>query len=378
MPKIAIVGGGIAGLTCALALAARGISSTVFEQAVTLKEVGAGIQLSPNAVKPLRELGLMSAINGIASAPRSIDIFSGRSGKPIIQLPLGHSIEARFGAPYLSVHRADLQKSLAQVCERSPKIAINLGAQIERIPVENGKADILGDLFDLAIAADGVNSKIRKQCFDLESVDSGLVAWRMTLPMDSRPLSFSKHSTTLCLGSSAHLVTYPIASGLELNAVAILPSGTDIKDGFAKWSSKWTSLIEQGHDWIDWPLRAAPSMPSRIDAPFVFLGDAAHAMLPFAAQGGAMAIEDAYTLATAISTLDSDPRSLQSWAASRLKRSAKVAALARQNRHIYHLPSPFSLTRDKGMQMLGPERLLARQDWIYGFDATAWSPNSSA
>lgn len=377
MRKIAIVGGGIAGLTCALALAARGIGSTIFEQATALKEVGAGIQLSPNAVKPLQALGLMSAINGFASAPRSIDIYAGRSGSHIVQLPLGASIEKQFGAPFLSVHRADLQLALAQACERSPLIEINLGAQIERVPLENGQADIFGDFFDLVIAADGVNSKLRKQCFALEPVDTGLIAWRTTLPMNKRPQAFSNHSTTLCLGRSAHLVTYPIASGLELNAVAILPVGTHINDGFDQWSSKWTPLFKGDQEWLDWPLRAAPRLPSRISAPFVFMGDAAHAMLPFAAQGGAMAIEDAFTLATAIAKLDNDSQSLQKWASFRENRSGKVAALARQNKHIYHLPAPLALARNSSMALLGAKRLMARQNWIYGFDATAWSPNSS-
>jgi salicylate hydroxylase len=378
MPNIAIIGGGIAGLTCALALAERGFHSTIFEQATALKEVGAGIQLSPNAVKPFEKLGLMSAINGFASAPRAIKIYSGRSGKPIVQLPLGQTIEKQFGAPYLSVHRADLQKALAQACERSPKIATNLGAQIERVPLENGKADILGDFFDLVIAADGVNSKLRKQCFALDAVDTDLVAWRATFEMDERPEAFSKHSTTLCLGSAAHLVTYPIASGLELNTVAILPQGTDIRSGFDKWSSKWKRLLEKQHEWIAWPLRAAPTMASRLNGPFVFMGDAAHGMLPFAAQGGAMAIEDAYMLATAISKLNSNPKALRHWAIAREKRTAKVAATARQNRQIYHLPQPMAQIRDSGMAMLGPDRLMARQSWIYDFDATAWSPNSSA
>lgn len=377
MRRIAIVGGGIAGLVCALALAARGIKSTVFEQADALSEVGAGIQLSPNAVKPLEALGLMSVINGFASAPRSIDMFSGHSGRSIVKLPLGAAIERRFRAPYLSVHRADLQKALAQACGRSPKVSINLGAQIGRIPIENAKPDILGDFFDLVIAADGVHSKLRQQCFGSEPVDSGLIAWRTTLPMDSRPASFAKASTTLCLGSATHLVTYPIASGRELNAVAILPAGVTLDEGFGKWSGKWKSLLEQDNRWKPWPLKTVRQLDHRVHGPFVFIGDAAHAMLPFAAQGGAMAIEDGFTLATAISQLDKMESGLHRWARVRRARTMKISETALENKRIYHLLAPVSVARNAAMKLMGSEKLMARQDWIYGFDATAWSPNSS-
>lgn len=366
MLHVGVVGGGIAGLTCALALSKRGHKITLHERAPALEEVGAGIQLSPNAVKPLVDLGLSSALNAVASAPRSIDVFSGAAGKAIASIPLGKTAERRYGAPYYVVHRADLQRILAEACKRQSNIKIHLGSQIGLINELDDSVRVGQDGFDFVVAADGVNSTVRRQLFGVHAQPSGLVAWRTTLSMDQRPDFFARERTCLCLGRNAHLVTYPIASGKELNAVAILPDGSHPVDGFARWHGAITSILKIG-DWLDWPLSGVAPLQSWTKGRIALIGDAAHAMLPFAAQGGAMAIEDACSLAAAITTKGKIATDLSAWHKRRKERAEAVANLALRNRWIYHLAGPQASARNLVMSALGAERLLARQDWIYAY-----------
>ncbi|MEO0542596.1 MAG: FAD-dependent oxidoreductase [Pseudomonadota bacterium] len=366
--RIGIVGGGIAGLTCALALSRSGHKVTLHERAPVLEEVGAGIQLSPNATKPLFELGLSSALNAVASAPRSIDMYAGHSSVLIASIPLGPEAERRYGAPYYVIHRADLQRTLAEACAKEPNLKICLGSQIGVVHTNNSHARVGSDTFDLLIAADGVNSAIRRQHFDVLAQPSGLVAWRTTIPMDERPAFFARERTTLCIAKNTHLVTYPIGSGTELNAVAILPQGTEPEDGFSKWNNKVAQIKDCG-EWLAWPLNQVPTLPRWTSGRMVLLGDAAHAMLPFAAQGGASAIEDAVSLAKCIRKSDALSTNLQLWEKQRKKRVESIAALAMRNRWIYHLSGPMALARNMVMKGLGPQRLLAQQDWIYRHQA---------
>ncbi|MEO1747354.1 MAG: FAD-dependent monooxygenase, partial [Pseudomonadota bacterium] len=365
---VGIVGGGIAGLTCALALSKAGYKVSLHERAPALEEVGAGIQLSPNALKPLYALGLSSALNAVASAPRSIDVYDGIGCRPIASVPLGRTAEQRYGAPYHVIHRADLQWILAQACEREANVKIHLGSQIGVIQEDNEGVRVGQDRFDLVVAADGVNSVIRRQLFGVQSNPSGLVAWRTTLPMKLKPEFFARERTCLCVGKNAHLVTYPIASGKELNAVAIMPNGIHPRDGFGRWSDRITAILELG-DWLDWPLNSVPSLDSWTKGRIALIGDAAHAMLPFAAQGGAMAIEDAYLLAQSLTNSCNTAVDLSTWEIKRKKRAETVSKLATRNRWIYHLSGPQAVARNLVMQALGPTKLLARQDWVYGYDA---------
>ena len=362
--NVGIVGGGIAGLTCALALSREGHKVTLHERAPVLEEVGAGIQLSPNAMKLLIDLGLSSALNTVASAPRSIEVHDGASAKQISSVTLGPAAEKRYGAPYYVVHRADLQRILAEACERERNIKVNLGSQIGVIQQNKDSARVGQDRFDFVVAADGVNSAVRRKLFGVQANPSGLVAWRATLPMNQRPDFFARERTCLCIGKNAHLVTYPIASGKELNAVAIVPDGIHPSDGFARWHERITAILELG-DWLEWPLNYVPKLTSWTSGRIVMIGDAAHAMLPFAAQGGAMAVEDAYSLAKALSNSSSITTDVSNWEIKRKKRTEAIAKLAMRNRWIYHLSGPQALARNFVMQALGPERLLARQDWIY-------------
>ncbi|MEN0001016.1 MAG: FAD-dependent monooxygenase [Pseudomonadota bacterium] len=363
--KVGIIGGGIAGLTCALALSRHGHEVIIHEQAPVLTEVGAGIQLSPNAIKPLDRLGLLSAINGVASAPRAIDIFDGQSAHAIASVPLAATAEKRYGAPYYVIHRADLQNILADACARVPSIRIQLGSTIGRVRQDGDGVHLGNERVDLLVAADGVHSKIREQHFGQQAVASGLTAWRTTIAMDDRPDFFSASKTNLCLAPNAHLVTYPIAAGKELNLVGILPDGIDPAAGFGSWSPRIKPVFDMA-EWLAWPLKAVPPLKSWTKGRIVLIGDAAHAMLPFAAQGGAAAIEDGYSLAEAISAPGAGLEALAPWQEVRKKRVEAIARSAQKNRRIYHMSGFGAAARNMVMKAMGPDRLLARQDWIYG------------
>ncbi|MEM1378172.1 MAG: FAD-dependent monooxygenase [Pseudomonadota bacterium] len=366
MLHVGIIGGGIAGLTCALAMARAGLNVSLHERAPKLEEVGAGIQLSPNATKILFKLGMTSALNAVASAPRAIDVYGGVDASLIASIPLGATAEKRYGAPYYVIHRADLQRILANACERENRVEITLGSEIGAIKQTQTGAFIGGDQYDVVVAADGVNSATRRQLFNVDAEPSGLTAWRTTVAMDERPAFYSRAKTTLCIAPDSHLVTYPIAAGRELNAVAILPDGLNPSDGFAHWSPKTLELFRQG-DWLPWPLKAVPPLHTWISGRTVLIGDAAHAMLPFAAQGGACAIEDASTLADALSSAENLNEALAAWQRHRKKRAEAIAATAVRNRRIYHLSGIPAQARNLVMKALGSERLIARQDWIYGY-----------
>lgn len=367
---IGISGAGIAGLVMALSLAKRGMKSIIFEREENLQEVGAGIQLSANASRCLIDLGLSSALNAVASAPRSIDVYRGQSAKKLATIPLGATAEKRYGAPYLVIHRADLQKLLLNAASKSALIDLQLGSAVDDVVLRDDKAFARAQAFDWFIAADGVRSPVRLQHYKSEPVDSGLIAWRGTLAMEDRPAFFSASATTLCIGREGHLVAYPVASGQQLNIVAI--TSGDLS-GFAPWHCSITAAFETETEWTKWPLKmVAPrhvaNSRSWVKDKLIFIGDAVHGMLPFAAQGGAMAIEDAVTLADALVAFPTAPQAIAIWSDQRAARVSAVAALARKNRTLYHLPEPMASARDLGMKMLGPDRLLARQDWIYGFE----------
>ncbi|MEL6921370.1 MAG: FAD-dependent monooxygenase [Pseudomonadota bacterium] len=364
MLHVGIIGGGIAGLTCALAMAQRGLHVTVHERAARLEEVGAGIQLSPNATTLLFDLGLSSALNAVASAPRAIDVYDGTSANLISTIPLGATAEQRYGAPYYVIHRADLQSILANACAREARITLNLASEIGTVRQDGSHVFIGQTQCDLVVAADGVHSKTRRTLFQTEHDPSGLTAWRATIAMDERPAFFASAKTTLCVAPDSHLVTYPIAAGRELNAVAIVPDGLMPEEGFAHWSKKITPLLSKAQ-WLPWPLKSVPKLKTWINGKVVLIGDAAHAMLPFAAQGGAGAIEDAVTLAASVSSQGNLKDALKNWEKSRKGRAEAIAATAQRNRTIYHLSGMAAGARNLIMKQLGPERLLARQDWIY-------------
>jgi len=392
---VLVVGGGIAGLTAALALAREGLRVEVFEQAEGFETIGAGIQLSPNALAVLDGLDLGRGLRTVAVAPTAIRAMAAETGREIVQIPLGAAASERYGRPYLVIHRADLQQVLAKACVAHPDIALNMGARIDDAALHANGATVAiardgraSEHAGLAlIAADGVRSRLREVCFSAAPARySGMTAWRALIPAQQLPGSQDMEGVQLWLAPDVHAVTYPVRHGGYLNVVVIFASAEppegwtapgdpdELRAAIGKWHASFRDLTNHRARWTRWPLYSSSTPRHFANGRAVLIGDAGHAMLPFAAQGAAMGIEDATVLARCLGAAQKSggdiAAALARYEAERLPRLARAARLAALNRTIYHLPKPLAAIRDLGMRMLGGNRLLARQDWLY-----RWTPD---
>ena len=394
---IIVAGAGIGGLTAALALAARGFRVIVLEKAERLEEAGAGLQLSPNASRILVELGLQPRLAARAVTPDAINIMSARAGGEIARLPLGEAASLRAGAPYWVVHRADLQAALQAQVNDSPDIELRLGCQFEDVASHAKGLTVIQrrgnarqqELAVALIGADGIWSAVRNHLFpEVQPQFSGLIAWRGTLDATTLPREYTSPRVQLWMGPNAHLVAYPISGARQINVVAIVPGtwnrpgwsaqgdANEIKSAFAsqRWPATARMLIGAVDEWRRWALFTLPDLGEWSSGAVALLGDAAHAMLPFAAQGAGMAIEDAAVLAGCLSQSTGDniagiPAALKRYGRLRRGRVLRVQRAARQQGRIYHLTGPLALARDLAIKAMGPQRMLARQDWIYDWRA---------
>ena len=382
---IVIAGAGIGGLTAALAIAARGFRVTILEKAERLEEVGAGLQLSPNASRILVGLGLAPRLAAHVVTPETVSIMTARSGGEVMRLSLAGS--ARPDAPYWLVHRADLQAALLAAVQNHPGIDLHLASPVQAME-DTTDAVRVGDRHAAAlIGADGAWSAVRGIAFPaIQPHFSGLIAWRGTCEAASLPPELRHSGVQLWMGPRAHLVIYPMSAGQRINLVAILP-GAPLVPGWSEpgaadeigrhfaaehWPGNARAMIAAVDNWRRWPLFTMPDGGAWHSGRVALLGDAAHAMLPFAAQGAGMAIEDAAVLAQCLGAADEDrdiPAALARYAALRAPRATRVQRTARQQGQIYHLQGPIAFARDTAMRLLGPIRLQARQDWIYN-----WTP----
>lgn len=387
-PPIVIAGAGIAGLTTALALAARGFAVEVLERASDLAEVGAGIQLSPNASRILIRLGLGERLKDAVVVPEAMEVRSGHSGRLIVRSELGAAIERRYGSPWWVIHRGDLQAGLAAAVRATPGIALRLGHTVHGLDL-NGPARLgfggpdgaTERPFAAVIGADGIRSAVRRLIGEGPGpVWRGRIAYRATMPADRVPDAAQGPIIGLWLGPDAHFVHYPVSGGRQVNLVAVVadaepePGWSAPADRqallarFARWAAPVRELIALAPAIASWPLADRPTWFGPAEGPVTLAGDAAHAMLPFAAQGGAMAIEDAAVLAARCAARPDDlAGAFRAYEAARRDRVVAVQGLARRNGAIYHLGGPMALARDLGMALLGGQGILDRQDWIYRF-----------
>ena len=394
---IIVAGAGIGGLTAALSIAARGFRVIILEKAERLEEAGAGLQLSPNASRILVELGLQPRLAARAVTPDAISIVSARAGGEIARLPLGEAASLRAGAPYWVVHRADLQAALQAQVNDSPDIELRLGCQFEDVASHAKGLTVIQrrgnarqpELAMALIGADGIWSAVRNHLFpEVQPQFSGLIAWRGTLDATTLPREFTSPRVQLWMGPNAHLVAYPISGAKQINVVAIVPGtwnrpgwsaqgdANELKNAFAsrRWPATARMLVGAVDEWRRWALFTLPDLAEWSSGAIALLGDAAHAMLPFAAQGAGMAIEDAAVLAGCLSQSTGDniadiPAALKRYGQLRRSRVRRVQRAARQQGRIYHLTGPLALARDLAIKAMGPQRMLARQDWIYDWRA---------
>lgn len=382
--NVLVAGAGMAGLASALALAATGRECLILERAPVLEEVGAGLQLSPNATRILRRLGVLDRLDGIAARPLAVVLVRADTGRELARIPLGRHAETRWGAPYLTVHRADLQRALAGAVEDSPSIGMLLGAAVEKATTGSDGVRLTtaeGEFAaGLLIAADGVRSDLRA-LLSPETIakPTGHIAWRVTALLDDPAIKRAGLDPTVVttfLHPDIHLVCYPIRGGKAFNLVAIsqetgVPDSSAFPARLAQLASAF-SPFGAIKDWLAWPLNAVGPKPVwRHGERVAYVGDAAHAVTPFAAQGAAMAIEDAATLARSLNGEKSPANALTRYAAARDPRLARVAKRGAFNHFSWHAAGPMALARDMTLSLLGGRRLAAQLDWLYGHDADA-------
>ncbi len=386
---IVIAGAGIGGLTASLALAARGFHVIIFERETALQEVGAGLQLSPNASHILIELGLEPLLAPRLVAPEAVNVMSVRAGRQIASIPLGDAARQRYGAPYWLLRRPDLQAALLSKVTGHPQIELRLGAPVEDFSTNADGVTVTAQTATgpqqttalALIGADGVWSNVRSRLFPgTPPCFTGRIAWRGTCEASRLP-GFDVRRVQLWMGPNAHLVAYPLAEGRQINLVAVTTGEWDrpgwsepgdaaeVAGAFAAWPDAARTLIGKVESWRRWALFGMPDGGVWGKGRIALLGDAAHAMLPFAAQGAGMAIEDAVVLSDCLARDADMAAALARYAQIRAPRAGRVQRTARRNGQVYHLRGPMAVARDQVIGWLGGPALLARQDWIYRWRA---------
>jgi salicylate hydroxylase len=375
-----IVGAGIAGLTAALALEKVGFSVLILEKSERLEEAGAGLQLSPNATSILAKLGVLEGLLPSATIVQSIDLVSMTTLKPLLCLETAPMADG--SAPFISVHRADLQCALLSKINERPSIELVLGVTVVERQTRENSVDVrynaLGnthlDSAQCFIGADGIWSATRTTAILAPARFSGYVTFRQTVDrafLNTSQLTES-HLVRAFIGPNAHLVAYPIARGERVNLVFITKQAgqTRTLPGFSGFASELVQDLSRVTDWTSWHLHTVDAeTPWRLDERSVLIGDAAHAMLPFAAQGAAMAIEDAFTLAHCLSQEQTDVNTaLTTYEALRRKRVKRVAMRSRLNAFAYHASGPIAFARNLVFAAKG-QRLMRDLEWLYGYRA---------
>jgi salicylate hydroxylase len=389
MMPILIAGGGIAGLTTAIALARHGIASRVFEARTEPPREGAGIQLGPNATRLLEALGLAKPLAPAAVTPHCIIVNDGVSGREVTRLPLGEWMTRRHRAPYWVVHRAALHDVLLAAAQCEPRITIETGRRIAQIS-EGSAFDLINVNFDdggeaegaALIGADGIWSCVRNHVnpeFKLKY--AGVSAARAVVPRDPSLMLFGELVTGVWLAPDSHIVHYPIDGGANMAIVAIgkcaepgdgwnsAVDNGEIAARFQRMSRSIRSVLDLADTWRQWPLYETVNGGNWSKGQIVLIGDAAHPILPFLAQGGAMAIEDGYEIAAAIAGNVNHGRvSLTDFWRGRRRRVERVQAASAQNGRAYHLDGAGALARNIALRSLPGAMFMQRYDWIYGYD----------
>jgi salicylate hydroxylase len=391
--RVGIVGAGIGGVALARALSQAGIEYRIFERAPAFGEIGAGVQMTPNAVKVLKALDLEPDLKHIGFLPQAMVGRNWKIARELFRTPLKDSCQALYDADFYHVHRADLHAILAKDI---PADQAKLGVSCTGMS-QNGTMAVAhfsdGSQFeaDLIVGADGVRSVIRESLWGKEDAQyTGHICWRALVAVDKHPLPFVSPDSNFWMGPKGHVVTYYVKGGSAVNIVAVNESAAwveeswnskstqaELLNGFKGWHPNLVELFKRTDpDAIyKWGLFDRDPMKSWSKGCATLLGDAAHPMLPFLSQGAAMAIEDGYVLAQALKHYGAEnlSQALAAYEAERRPRTSRVQLEARERGRTYHLPSAWSqLKRDlsyRWRQLLNPNAVGIQANWVYEYDA---------
>ena len=391
MMKIGIIGGGIGGVALALALQKRGITAHLFERAAAFSQIGAGVQMTPNAVKVLDALGLSTDLQAVGFLPEAMVGLNWQTAATLFRTPLKEVCSRLFGADFFHVHRADLHAILTKDLDLQN---VTFGVTCTSVEQQGLKATAHfsdGSHFeaDLIVGADGIHSVVREALWGkTPATFTGHMCWRALVPVKQHPLPFVSPDASFWMGPNSHIVNYYVNGGASVNIVAVKESAEWVTESWTEPSSKaellaafkgWhkdiIDLFEMTEDatTFKWGLFDRDPMDQWSQNAVTLLGDAAHPMLPFLSQGAAMALEDAYVLAAALDHYDTLHDALTAYEAERRPRTARVQLEARERGRTYHLSSPEELEkRDREMerqQRENPNAVGIKAEWVYQYDA---------
>lgn len=388
---VVLAGGGVGGMTAALALLRRGIEVTVLEQAPALTEVGAGIQISPNGNRALDHLGVFESLRQLSCDPVRKEFRLWNTGRPWPMFDLGPMAVERYGYPYLTVYRPDLLKALEDGVRAEADDVIRLGSRVVGVEQDEASATVVLEdgtrvTGDVVIGSDGVRSVVRNTVWGESNPQfSGMVAWRGLIPMENLPEHLQASVGSTWIGPGGHAVSYPLHGGELMNFVATIegktwtvPAGNEpgtveecLAD-FEGWHEDIQTLITASPRLLKWALVSREPIPAWTSGRISLLGDAAHATLPFLAQGAVHSIEDGVVLARALEAYGDDPAlALKRYEHARIERTSRMVRGATANTDRFH--SRELATEERAQAYLerewSHEPIADRYDWLYSYDA---------
>jgi salicylate hydroxylase len=383
--QVLIVGGGIGGLAAALALARQGIYSQVIEQAAEFKEIGAGIQLGPNVFRMFEKLNLIAPVSALAVFPENLVMLDSITGEEVTRIPLGDAFRRKFHHPYALIHRGDLHNVLLDQCRKSNLIKLDAAQKIAEVDeidggvkakTANGK-DYRGAAL---IGADGLWSTIREIVVgDGRPKPAGHITYRAVLPTAEVPEKYRWRNMTLWAGEKVHFVLYPLRTGELYNLVAVFHSNryeegwdsygdpAELHERFAATCEPVRTLLNKIESWRMWVLCDRPPIKEWSRGRITLLGDAAHPMLQYLAQGACMAIEDAVCLADQAVAANGDyTKAFRAYQQARYLRTGRVQIMARVYGEFYHAGGVAKELRNIMLGSRTPDEAMAGMEWLYG------------
>ena len=383
-PSILISGGGIGGLAAAIALAGRSFDVQLVERAEQFSEVGAGLQLGANAVRRLDALGVAPHLEAKVCQPRGIRVFDAMSGRLLTVLPLGSWARERYGGPYWCAHRRDLHDALLRRARELANLVITSGWPVDDVGLGGGRVRIAAPggreiVGDALIIAEGVWSENREMvAAGARPRFCGKTASRTLIAPEDLPEAFGEPYVNIWLSRDVHVVHYPVRAGALVNVVII--ANDDWRE--RNWSKAGDRgalervlsglapnlrlLAAAAPSWLRWPLYQMAPLERWSNGVVALLGDAAHPVLPFLAQGAALAIEDAVVLGDALDRgRERIGAALEHYEAQRRPRARWLQEASRRNGEIYHMSGIARRARNAVLAAMAPSRLMARYDWVY-------------
>lgn len=388
--RVLIIGAGLGGLTAAACLARAGFEVTVYEQAPALREVGAGIQIAPNAIKVLHHLGLTAALDTVGVQPHTLDVRDWQTGQVLNTITLGEAYVHKYGAPYYHVHRADLHALLVGAFTSVVPQGIQLNARYVgledtgtqvRVHFSNGSTAT----GDVVIGADGIHSAVRHSLFGPDQPRfTGTVAFRSTVPLERLPANMIERKGYNWSGPHHHFVHYLLKGGTLVNCVGVCEQDdwrieswsvagdlAEFQAEFSGWHDTIQALISAMDHCFKWALYDRQPLPQWTQGQVTLLGDACHPMLPFLAQGACMAIEDGYVLTQCLARSEDVNTALQTYETVRKPRVSRVQLGARERGKSLHLADPQAVAERNARNAHDPQLRAREMEWIYSHDVVA-------